>query len=73
MKVFVEVDELYPFYYLSDDEKYSMGLELTEEEVVFVKQTMLDFWKLQKMLAKSFNDLGLSYILKQYKSFDFSS
>jgi hypothetical protein len=62
MKVKVESDELYPYFYLSADDDFGKELELDDDEITFVKETMSNFWKVQKMLAVAHKD-GFEYTL----------
>ena len=50
MKTFIESDELYPFYYLTDSDILTHEVELSDKEVKFVKKTLSDFWKVQELL-----------------------
>lgn len=51
MKVKVGWDELYPYFYLSSDDSFGKEMELSDDDATFVKETMSNFWKVQKMLA----------------------
>ena len=50
MKTFIESDELYPFYYLTDCDIMTHEVEFTDEEFEFVTKTLSDFWKVQELL-----------------------
>ena len=50
----ISKDELYPFFNI--DEDYGGGLELTEEEAVFVKNSLENFWKVQELLEEKYDE-----------------
>jgi hypothetical protein len=48
----IEVDELYPFYYISSDVAYGREVEFSDEEVLFIRDAMNNFWKAQELMGR---------------------
>ena len=51
MKVKIDEDEWYPVYSIVDsDDKHPVEIELTEEQVAFIKQVQEDFDRAQEVI-----------------------
>jgi hypothetical protein len=48
----IEVDELYPFYYISSDAEYGREVEFSDEEVLFIRDAMNNFWEAQELMGR---------------------
>lgn len=55
MKVRIDLDELYPYYFETDDDYFGTVIELTEEEYVLFKQVDKKFFEVQRLIEKKVN------------------
>lgn len=54
MKVFIETDEWYPVYSISEfEEDYTDPIELTQEQITFIQKATSDFAKAQNIIEKA--------------------
>ena len=71
MKVNVDWDELYPYYFIHG-EHCEVEIELTDEEITFIQQAHNNFWKAQRILEKKIHPNGIfssqRYILEEINS-----
>ena len=54
-KVYIDIDEMYPFMRIVKSGKFGRSAELTEEELQWYDSTMKDFWELQDFLVKKYD------------------
>jgi len=54
-KVYVDIDEMYPFMRIVKSDKLGRSAELTAEELRWYKNTMKEFWEVQDFLLKKFD------------------
>lgn len=53
----LEVDELYPWYTLEEDDKYDEAIELTEEEYAEYRKACASFGEWQRRLRVMENEI----------------
>lgn len=45
-------DELYPYYFLTDGSYYDEEVEISEEDLAFIRQATSDFFRAQEIIEK---------------------
>lgn len=57
-RVKVDWDELYPYYFLTDGSYYNEEIELSEEDLAFIRQATNEFFKAQRIIEKKVHPKG---------------